>query len=731
MIKGITKTKKNGILYDEKTFMTNIPGVFAGGDCGNDKISIAIEAIADAEKATSIIDAYLNGDSIEYSPEFVSERMDLTEKDFEDRERLFRKEPEILSPDDRKNNFLEVAETLTFEDAVEEAGRCLSCGCGDYFECKLIEFANEYDIKPERFMGDMIDIDFVDEHPFIKRDPNKCILCGKCVRVCEEVIGVSALGFVSRGFDTIIKPTIEKPLEESGCVSCGQCVSVCPVGALQERLEIENEVPLESEISHITCPHCSIGCSLEVHSHGDLIIKANPDPDGIVNKGVSCGKGKFGFNAASFGERILYPATKYSSDDSSLDYYDAYLMTVKKVQALKIRYGKDSIAMAISPRYTNEEIFLIKKIARALELNTFSFSNRKRSEHSIYDIIGENISPNKIDELIGTELIIPVGYITHENPVIAIKLKEASDKGSEIISIEEKENPFHFDFAEKYKTKNSVKFIAEILKEIILTKKNKNIKGLSELEKDLQDISISSDAKKVAEKIMNAKKVLFLYQDAVLSSSAANMIANIALISGHLGKPRDGILIIRGKNNSQGLIKAGIEKSYKEIPEDIKGLIVFGEDDIEPVKSFKDLEFLATFDCVKTDLTEISNVVIPHNTPMSSFGTYLNTEGRLLLNDEVIEEKQVPNILEITESILNILEIPLNIKDELELMNTFQSEEFKYIDPSPDKINGIVNPVAIRININSNFMNRIETTDKLTKLISEKLPIPKTQPDRI
>ena len=168
------KTRKNAIAYDPDTFMTSIPGVFAGGDCGNDKISIAIEAIADARKAADSIDAYLYGEVLKYEKPYVVERDDITEKTFEDRERMCRPEIPQLSPEERKDNFSEVIpEGFTEEQAVAEASRCLECGCHDYFECKLIDFANQYDVHPERFAGEKSTIEFEDDHPFIVRDPEQ------------------------------------------------------------------------------------------------------------------------------------------------------------------------------------------------------------------------------------------------------------------------------------------------------------------------------------------------------------------------------------------------------------------------------------------------------------------------------------------------------------------------------------------------------------------------------
>ena len=191
----------------------------------------------------------------------------------------------------KKRQLTEVVFGYDEEQAVEEAHRCLECGCKDYFECKLISYANMYDVDPDRLAGDINEVEFHDEHPFILRDPNKCILCGLCVRACDEVMGVGALGLVKRGFDTVVMPALEQPLSETGCISCGQCVSVCPTGALQENLTLEKSVPLDTEATDTTCAYCSVGCSMHLETYGDMLVKAVPDREGAVNKGLLCGRG--------------------------------------------------------------------------------------------------------------------------------------------------------------------------------------------------------------------------------------------------------------------------------------------------------------------------------------------------------------------------------------------------------------------------------------------------------
>lgn len=170
----VDKTRKNAIAYDPDTFMTSIPGVFAGGDCGNDKISIAVEAIADANKAAIVIDSYLGGEAVSYEAPYFVERTDVTEKTFEDRERLCREKADQLTAAERKDNFSEVVfDGLTEDQAVAEASRCLECGCHDYFECKLIDFANQYDVDPDRLAGDKNMVEFTDDHPVHRKRPEQ------------------------------------------------------------------------------------------------------------------------------------------------------------------------------------------------------------------------------------------------------------------------------------------------------------------------------------------------------------------------------------------------------------------------------------------------------------------------------------------------------------------------------------------------------------------------------
>ncbi len=220
------------ISADEYTFRTNLQGVFAVGDATNRGASIAIAAIGEAQKAAGVIDSYLKGDCIPYTAPFVSKKT-VTAEDFADREKLPRAKMPHRSAEERKHDFKEINLGFSEETARAEAKRCLECGCHDYEDCSLIRHANRYPLNPSRFMGE-IHTGFMEQKLVsIERNQDKCILCGLCVRVCDEVANKGILGFVGRGFDTVIKPEFNNPETIACCKSCNKCAEACPTGALK------------------------------------------------------------------------------------------------------------------------------------------------------------------------------------------------------------------------------------------------------------------------------------------------------------------------------------------------------------------------------------------------------------------------------------------------------------------------------------------------------------------
>lgn len=272
-------TDRGNIEADIDTFKTNIEGVFAIGDATNRGASIAIEAIGEANRCAVSVEAYLNGDDIETRIPYISRR-DEELIDFESKEKCPARKPQVLPAAERKNNFDEVCLGYTKEDAKAEASRCLECGCKEYYKCKLLSVAQRYDIHPERFKGEMPQKYTADSNEFIERNSAKCILCGLCVRSCKEVMNISAIGLLGRGFKTEVAPAFNLPLDQTKCTNCGLCVELCPTGALTEKSSFKKQVPLKEEYSEQTVTIDGEQAEVLVSRYDGKIIRVIPN-DGV------------------------------------------------------------------------------------------------------------------------------------------------------------------------------------------------------------------------------------------------------------------------------------------------------------------------------------------------------------------------------------------------------------------------------------------------------------------
>ncbi len=229
---GIELGRRGTVTADESNCLTNIEGIFAAGDATNGGASIAIDAIAEGNRAARAINAYLLGLPMYFSKPYFSRR-NVTKEVFSDREKLPRAKMSVKAPEERKHSFESVINGFTENEARNEAKRCLECGCHDYDECRLIRYANFQPIKPERLAGDKHTTFTERKLAVIERDQGKCILCNLCVRTCKEEVGAGLLGLVNRGFKTVIRPEFEKEEAIKICKDCGKCAERCPTGALK------------------------------------------------------------------------------------------------------------------------------------------------------------------------------------------------------------------------------------------------------------------------------------------------------------------------------------------------------------------------------------------------------------------------------------------------------------------------------------------------------------------
>ncbi len=229
---GLDMSPKGTIEAGLYSFRTNLDGVFAVGEATNKGATIAIEAIGQARRAVDQIDSYLYGGISFYKTPFYSEKK-VSESDLADRPKIARHPMPNRAPEVRRKDFNEVNLGFTEEDAQAEAKRCLECGCFDYGHCTLIKRANELPIDPKRLEGNFHPTYKEQRLEIIERDQGKCLLCGLCVRICDEQAKQGILGLVGRGFNTVVKPEFRNPETIAYCKTCGLCADACPTGALK------------------------------------------------------------------------------------------------------------------------------------------------------------------------------------------------------------------------------------------------------------------------------------------------------------------------------------------------------------------------------------------------------------------------------------------------------------------------------------------------------------------
>ena len=575
-------TRWNTIIADEKTYETNLPYVFAIGDATNNGAGIAIEAIAEGKKVADVIDEALRARKVKAIPSQHYVTDEKVKEDFADKPIIKREQMSHTDPTIRSKNFDVITDGLSLEQAVKEASRCLECGCADVYECKLLKYASEYEANHLRFAGEKNTCP-TENRNYFYRNMEKCILCGLCVRICEEVVGRTAIGFSGRGFETLAEAS---PLE-SDCINCGQCVSVCPTGAITERLPMEKEIPLAEEKFKTTCVFCGVGCKVNLATAVGTLMRSLPaEPDTLL-----CIRGRFGMVEMANEERITTPYIRRDGELVPCTYEDAYDYVADKVKELRAVI-ENTVCFAISDRYTIEEMHLIKELSACFgRKKAFSFNGIKSG---IADVMrGRDESTCSYDDLDKADVIMLICHdIMTSHPVAGMKIKKAVDKGAELVLISDKVSQ-----ADEWATTKS----------------------------DLTEESLLHN-----ELFNRARNAVIVFDQKAVSYSTAQMIANLSVSTGHHGKPGNGIIQLKQNCNSQGIAKLGIITDIEKIIHDIertyyRAVFVFGEDVTNADLTIPEL--LVVHDTYMTDTAKKAHVVFPATAYTESEGTYLDSVG--------------------------------------------------------------------------------------------------------
>ncbi len=236
---------------------------------------------------------------------------------------------------------------------------CMVCEAAG--SCTLQELAYAYGVRGEEYPGERRRYAKRDGNPFIERDLEKCVLCGRCVKVCDEVQGVEAIDFGYRGFKSKICTAYE---EDLNCEFCGQCVSVCPTGALTGKAWAGKTRFRETRAVDTVCSFCGTGCNITAHVRNNEIVRVTSKP-GLWNEGLLCVKGRFGYPFVASPERLTTPLIKRGGVLQEATWEEALGLVAEKLQEIRGRYGADAIGGLSSARCTNEENYAFQKFMRA------------------------------------------------------------------------------------------------------------------------------------------------------------------------------------------------------------------------------------------------------------------------------------------------------------------------------------------------------------------------------
>lgn len=239
---------------------------------------------------------------------------------------------------------------------------CLTCEKSG--NCTLQNLCYEYDIKEGGFNGKKKNYPIDDSNPFFTYDPNKCILCGRCVRVDNELQCTGAINFIERGFNTHVGVAGDREFDNSVCVSCGNCVSVCPVGALMQK-QPEKFRYWDIEKVRTTCSYCGVGCQMDLLVKNNKVVGVEP-VDMEPNNGLLCVKGKFGYKFLNHPDRLRTPLIRKDGVLKEASWDEAMNLIASKIKDFKKESGLEAFGALSSARCTNEENYLMQKLFRAV-----------------------------------------------------------------------------------------------------------------------------------------------------------------------------------------------------------------------------------------------------------------------------------------------------------------------------------------------------------------------------
>jgi len=574
---------------------------------------------------------------------------------------------------------------------------CLVCDKGN--RCSLRRIASEMGIGLLSLQKIPQPAEIKEVNPFIERDMSKCILCAKCIRADQELVVEGALDYIHRGFTARPSTFADAPLEKSECTFCGTCVALCPTGALIEK-DRPHRITAQKAVDTV-CPFCGCGCGISLEVRGNHVVRSIPSQNSSVNKGAICVKGSYGYDFINSPERLTTPLLKVEDEFQEVS-WDAALATVAyELTKAKENSGPNSLALLGSSKCTNEENYLLQWFARmVIGTNNIDNGSRLYSSAGLVGLgssIGFPGTTNPLCDIEQSEVILVIGADpTTSAPLVGYAIKRAvRQKNAKLLLVDPRQAKL-YPFAHQWlrpKLATDVVLINGMAKMIVdkclidqehVDRRTDNFEAFRESLRQYTPEYIeaetgipASDVQQAAWSFAEATQASIVYGNGVTQhiggSSTVTALANLAMLTGNIGRRHGGIYALQRDCNAQGACDMGALPNflpgYQTITDDqarkrfeelwgtpvptnpgltvvemlnqakdgtVKAMYIVGENPVEGFpnstlvrEALANLDFLVVQDMFMTPTTKLANVILPATSFAEKDGSFTNFEGRV------------------------------------------------------------------------------------------------------
>ncbi|MDY0018421.1 MAG: formate dehydrogenase subunit alpha [Anaerolineae bacterium] len=470
---------------------------------------------------------------------------------------------------------------------------CMKCEVDG--QCELQRWVYEYQVEWPDHTGKRHDYPVdSDPSPVVCVDMNKCILCGRCVRACQEIQGCFVWNFSQRGFDTHVVAGASQTMKEANCESCGTCVALCPVGALFDKPSVGWGRDAYQKKVRTTCTYCGVGCQFDFNVHSGKITRVTSAADAGVNGLSLCVKGRYGWDFVDRPDRLTTPLIR---DEAATDgkwpgfreatWDEALDLVAKKLTGYRDTLSPDSVAYLSSAKCTNEENYLVNKLARAVgKTNNVDHCARLCHASTVAGLataFGSGAMSNTIqDSTEESQAIFVIGSnTTEQHPVIGTKIRHAVRyRGVPLIVADPRRinlttlpGALHL----RHRPGTDIALVNGIMREILVHGWEdkefvaERTEGFEEFKETVMKYTLE-DTERItgvpAAKIAEAARIMGTHKPGTVfwamgitqhTTGVLNVMtmANMQMLLGNMGKPGSGVCPLRGQNNVQGACDLG------------------------------------------------------------------------------------------------------------------------------------------------------------------------------